>query len=107
MWTVKIGYSGYQCDLVFRGEHEARKEYQIINAALAEGDKTIYAKDGFKREVFILLDDVRTVTLSSEEDSLMGQAEIMLLQAKAQMKAQQRLQQSSPLVARPGPQFNG
>lgn len=98
MYSVRIGYEGYEITLMFRGEKEAREEYDLANKGWMGGERGFTLKDGFKRQVNVDFGGAVAVTFTDEEAAAMARAEIQLLDARAQMAASKRFQAENPAL---------
>jgi hypothetical protein len=96
MYSVRIGYEGYEVMLVFRDEKSARAEYELANKGWQNGDTGFVLKDGFKRQVTVDFKPAIAVTFTDEEAAAMARAELQLHEARASLNAQKRLQQELP-----------
>ena len=95
MYTVRIGYEGYEVTLYFRDEKTARGEYDLALSAFAEAEATTL-KDGFKREARVDFSDAVSVVIIDEEAAAMALAEVQKHAARATMKAQKDLASEMP-----------
>jgi hypothetical protein len=96
MYSVRIGYEGYEITLMFRDEKTASYEYEAVNKAWAD-DERIFVTDAFKRKAQIDTKGAVAVTFTDEEAAAMARAEVQLHDARATMKAQQRFQAEQPM----------
>jgi hypothetical protein len=98
MYSVRIGYEGYEVMLMFRDEKSARVEYDALISAQKSADEfEVFVKDGFKREAMVKIGAAVSVTFTDEEAATMARAEVQLIDARAMRKAQKRFQDENPM----------
>jgi hypothetical protein len=108
MFSVRIGYLGHECVFFFRGEKEAKAEYDAILQAWGESED-VFVTDGFKRCAKVDMRAAHTASLVDEEAAAMARAEIQLVDARAQLAAQKRFQAEQPkqgIALPPGSRMN-
>ena len=98
MYSVRIGFQSYEVILMFRGEKEARDEYDIAYSFFGRKERR-FLKDGFKRETRVDFTHAVCVTLTDEEAAAMARAELQLIDARANLNAQKRFQAENPARA--------